>query len=87
MHKQLLTSEIVQLVGVLTGVQEAGTLMRLVLDFLEDGVEESWYEVQMRRRYGGARVRQVDSLSRPREKGSSQECRQKPQEVLRSSNC
>ena len=54
--------EITHLLGVLVGHKNAGLLVRAVLDFLEAGVKESWYDKQLRRRFGGERLRQADAV-------------------------
>ncbi|KAL1495893.1 hypothetical protein AB1Y20_014537 [Prymnesium parvum] len=59
----LLVTEITHLLTVLIGHKHAVLLMRSVLDFLEAGAEETWYDKQLRKRYGGERLRQAEAIS------------------------
>ena len=61
--QDLLVHEITQLVALLIGIQRAGMVLRTVLDYLEEGIEISWYDKQLRQKY--SRTKQV-AAPRPR---------------------
>ena len=44
--------ELAHLLSILVGVERATRLVKAIVSVLEEGLEESWYEKQMRRRYG-----------------------------------
>ena len=50
---ELRVHEMAHLLAILMGTERACRLSRAVVSTLEEGLEESWYERQMRRRYGG----------------------------------
>lgn len=55
-------AEVTNLLSILIGRTHAGILMRGVLDFLETGCQETWYDRQLRRRYGGESVRNAQAI-------------------------
>lgn len=50
--KDLQMHGLAHLLGIIVGAERASRLARAVLDKLEEGIEETWYDRQMRRRYG-----------------------------------
>ena len=51
--EDLQLDELSWLLGVLLDTRLAGPLIEALLEWCETGLEESWYEVQLRRKYGG----------------------------------
>ena len=51
--KDLRLHQITHLLAILMGAERATQLSRVVLRTLEEGLEESWYEAKLRKRYGG----------------------------------
>ena len=54
MTQNLQPHELAHLLAILIGVERATRLAKAVVGVLEEGLQESWYEKQMRRRYGAA---------------------------------
>ena len=55
--QDLQLDELNWLFGVLVGAHKAGALIEALVEFVDTGVEETWYEAQLRRKYGGSSSR------------------------------
>ena len=51
-HQELRPHELAHLLAILVGAESATKLARAVIAVLEEGLQESWYEKQMRKKYG-----------------------------------
>ncbi len=60
--EELQLDELSWLLGVVVGVETAGKLLDALVEFLEVGLEESWYDAQLRRKYMGQVKRGVSEL-------------------------
>jgi len=49
--EDLRLDELSWLLGVLVGPEHSGALLDALIEYLDDGVEESWYDAQLRRQY------------------------------------
>ena len=52
-ERDLRLHEMVHLLAILMGAERATKLSREVLGILEEGLEETWYEAKLRKKYGG----------------------------------
>ena len=50
---ELRLDELTHLLAILMGAERATQLTRAVLGVLEEGLQETWYEAKLRRKYGG----------------------------------
>ena len=48
----MLAAELAGMVGILMGSERAASLTSGLVEYLEMGMPESWYEKKLRRRYG-----------------------------------
>ena len=60
--EDLQLDELSWLLGVLLGAEPAGLLLDALVEFVEAGVEESWYDAQLRRRYEAQLKRGISQL-------------------------